>query len=348
MTQLRLKYVHEFRDRHGKIRRSFRKKGQKKIPLPGLPGSPEFMEAYQAALAGQAIRPKPVGSACSVPGTISAALAGYYTSTAFTSLAAETRRTKRCILERFRADHGDKRVAKLEHDHVDLLIAAKANTPFAQRNLLKALRGFLTYCIAAKLRHDDPTKEIEHGKLRSNGYKTWDDEKIERYRAHHVLGTRPRLALELLLNIGPRRSDVVRLGHQHMTDGEIAFRAQKNKVMVEGVPVLPELAAALAAMAERTLTFLVTDYGKPYTVAGFGNWFRDQCNAAGVPVGYSAHGLRKASATRLAEAGASEKQLMAWFGWTTMREAERYTKAANNKKLARSAGDLIKTGTRSG
>jgi len=50
MTRLKLRYVNEYRDRHGKIRRYFRRKGRRSIPLPGLPGSIEFMAAYQAAL----------------------------------------------------------------------------------------------------------------------------------------------------------------------------------------------------------------------------------------------------------------------------------------------------------
>ena len=78
----------------------------------------------------------------------------------------------------------------------------------------------------------------------------------------------------------------------------------------------------------RTLTFLITEYGRPFTAAGFGNWFRDRCNEAGLER-CSAHGLRKAAATSLAENGATAHQLMAWFGWRSLKEAERYTRAAN-------------------
>jgi len=111
--------------------------------------------------------------------------------------------------------------------------------------------------------------------------------------------------------------------------------------------LLPHLAKALKATRCRHLTYLTTSFDKAFTVNGFGNWFRDRCNEAGIPNGYSARGLRKASATRLADRGATPYHLMAWFGWTTLREPERYTRAANNKKLARSAGALI-SGTGSG
>jgi integrase len=141
---------------------------------------------------------------------------------------------------------------------------------------------------------------------------------------------------------------VVKLGRQHLRNDEFTFRTQKTGTLVEGLPLLPELRAALRAMPKaEQLTFLATSFGKSFTAAGFGNWFREQCDEAGVAKGYAAHGLRKASATRLAEQGATPHQLMAWFGWTTLREPERYTRAANNKKLARSAGALI-TGTKTG
>lgn len=348
MARIRLDYVHEFRDRHGKIRRYFRKRGSKRVTLPGQPGSAEFMVAYQAALSDEAPRPPVETKRRAPPGTVTAELPHYYSSSAFAGLAAETQRTKKSILDRFERQNGDKRVAKLEQQHLQEMMATKVKTPAAARNFIKAMRGFLDWCVSTNLRKDNPAIGVKRFKMKSGGYRSWEDERIEQYRAHHQIGSRARVALELLLNIGPRRSDVVRLGHQHLRGGEFSFRTQKTKTLVEGIPLLPELAEALAALPKKSLTFLETEYGKPFTAAGFGNWFRDMSNEAGIPVGYSAHGLRKASATRLAESGATEHQLMAWFGWTTLREPERYTKAANNRKLARSAGALIKTGTGSG
>ena len=55
LPHLKLKYIHRFRDRHGKTRHYFRRPGFKGTALPGLPGSAEFMEAYQAALAGDTV-----------------------------------------------------------------------------------------------------------------------------------------------------------------------------------------------------------------------------------------------------------------------------------------------------
>jgi hypothetical protein len=102
-------YVHGFLDRHGKARHYFRRRGFKRVSLPGLPYSKEFLEAYQAALAGGSA-PIIIASKRTYPGTVSAAVVGYFGSGAFLSLADETRRTRRHALERFRAEHGDKRV----------------------------------------------------------------------------------------------------------------------------------------------------------------------------------------------------------------------------------------------
>jgi integrase len=80
------------------------------------------------------------------------------------------------------------------------------------------------------------------------------------------------------------------------------------------------------------LTFLVNEWGRPFTDAGFGNWFRDRCVEAGVPG--RAHGLRKAGATIAANNGATSQQLMAIFGWDTLKEAERYTRGADQLRLS--------------
>ena len=114
------------------------------------------------------------------------------------------------------------------------------------------------------------------------------------------------------------------------------------------IPVLDELREAIDAMprTDAHLTFLVTEFGKPFTAAGFGNWFRDQCNAAGLPKNLSFHGLRKAGATRFAEADCNDHEIMAWGGWTSLREVQRYTRGVNRKQLAMQAADKLKARTK--
>ncbi len=153
MSRLRVAYAHEYKDRHGRLRRYVRRPGFRQVPLPGLPGSTEFMEAYRAALDGAEPAPRiEVGASRSQPGTVAAAVAGYLGSTAFANLATGTQAYRRQLLDRFRAEHGDKRIATLEHKHVDGLIAARASTPGAATNLLIALRALMRHAVMCGLR----------------------------------------------------------------------------------------------------------------------------------------------------------------------------------------------------
>jgi integrase len=334
------RYVHGYLDRHGKPRHYLRRPGRKDVPLPGLPWSTEFMDAYEAAMKNAA--PVVIGAGRSNPGTVNEAVARYLSSAAFAGLAETTKKMRRAVLERFRLDHGGKRIRKLQPEHVARMIGKLR--PWAQRNMRKTLRGLVVFCIPERLIDGDPTAGVTLAKVKdTGGHPTWTETDIERYRARHALGTRSRLALELLLGTMAARCDAVWLGAQHATGATVSYRRGKTGVAVE-VPILPELLEAIDAMPERNLTFLMTEQGKPFTPAGFGNWFRDQCNAAGVSK--SAHGLRKAGATRLAEAGATDHEIMAWGGWKTLAEVKRYTEAANRKRLALQGAAKLKTGTK--
>ncbi len=131
MTKLRLRYVNTFRDRHGCLRHYLRRPGCQAVALPGLPGSVEFMEAYQAALAGETAPRIEIGASRTKPGTIAALTVAYFNSLTFHRLAQRTRRN---ILERFRTEHGDKRVALLQRGHIEKMVVSKAATPAAARN----------------------------------------------------------------------------------------------------------------------------------------------------------------------------------------------------------------------
>jgi integrase len=173
----------------------------------------------------------------------------------------------------------------------------------------------------------------------SQGYPCWTIEDVIKFKERHPLGSTALLALGLLLYTGQRRSDVVRLGRQHIKDGWLVFTQAKNKrrspVRLE-IPIHPELQRIIDASPVGDLTFLVTKFNRPFTAAGFGNKMREWCNQAGLPH-CSAHGLRKAAASRLAEYGASEHEIMAITGHRTLKEVDRYTRGARQKVLADSA-----------
>jgi integrase len=332
------KYVNGFIDRHGKPRFYFRRAGFKKVPLPGLPWSPEFMAAYEQALAGQ---PAPVGAERTIPGTLRALAVSYFASSPFQTAKPSTRYTYRNVIDRLCAEHGDKRVALLQRDHVVKLLAARSKTPATANALRRSLRALMQHAVEIEMRRDDPTRDVRKlPTAKSEGYHSWSEGEIEQYERHHSIGSRARLAFALLLYTGQRRSDVVRMGRQHVSEDAICVRQVKTGREV-WIPIHEALASILAG-ASANLTFLLTDQGKPYTAAGFGNWFRDQCRAAGLH-GCSAHGLRKAAARRLAEAGCSTHEIAAITGHASLKEVARYTEAADRKRLARSAMAKVRT-----
>jgi integrase len=346
MTRIRLDYIHRFRDRHGKLRHYARPPGRKRVPLPGLPGSDEFMEAYQRAMSGEAA-PREIGAARTKPGTFNALIVAYYNSPNFKQLAAETQRTRRSTLERFRSEKtdtglsvGDCRVAHLSRGRFERMVAAKASTPAAARNFLKTIRGLMQFAISLGMRADDPTRDVRSAKIRTDGFPTWTEADIETFEALHPIGTRARLALALLLYTAQRRSDVVRMGRQHLRDGWLHFRQQKTGEAL-AIPVHPILQQILESTPSEHLTYLTTKAGQPFSPAGFTNWFREMCNEAGLPRGRSAHGLRKAACRRLAEAGCSANLIAAVSGHKSLREVQRYTAAADQARMAKSAIETI-------
>jgi integrase len=322
-------------DRHGKRRVRFRKSGFTTY-LTGIPWSEDFMRQYAAALEGvSAKQSTELGAARTKPGSFNALCVSYYRSPEFRGLAATTQAMRRNIIERFRNDHGDKPITRLGRVHIKDIIGAKADTPEAANNLLKVLRVILSYAVSLDMIPNNPAMSVQRYRSRGEGFHTWSEPEISQFQAKHPLGTRAGLALALLLYTAQRRGDVVRAGWQHMKGDAIAVRQEKTDTPLL-IPLHPELASALKSVSRTNLTFLMTERGAPFTPAGFGNWFREQCNLAGLPQ-CSAHGLRKSAATRLADAGCSVNQIMAMTGHKSLSEVARYVSAANQARLARQA-----------
>ena len=122
---------------------------------------------------------------------------------------------------------------------------------------------------------------MEYLRTGSQGWHTWTIDEVRQYEAKHPLGTRARLAFALLLYTGVRRSDVVKLGRQMIREGCLTFtqtKNQKRNPITVSIPVLPQLQAAIDATPSCNMIFLVTEFGRPFTTAGFGNRFRKWCN----------------------------------------------------------------------
>jgi len=333
-TGIRLKYVHGWVDRRsGKVRYFFRRDGRQ-TPLPGLPGSNEFMDAYRAALAMQPLPRPMIGASRTKAGSLGALIVSYKASTEFLSLKPATQTTYRNILERFRLAHGDKPVAMLTREHIKAMLAAKVKTPAAANHWLRLVKMLMHLAVEDKWRPDNPAAGIKRVKNKTDGFHTWTEEEIAQFEAYHPIGSKARLALALLLYTAQRRSDVVKMGRQHVRGDTVKVRQDKTGTML-AIPLHPALAAVIEATPNNQLTFLTTSFGKPFTAPGFGNWFRGRCNEANIPKPCSAHGLRKAACRRLAEAGCSANVIASISGHATLAEVSRYTKAADQERMAR-------------
>lgn len=324
-------HVSPARSRHGKVRLRFRK-GLFSTYLGSPYPSEEFWEEYRRALDGVKAAAGTVGARRRKPGSIGALIASYYVTPEWLGLAPSTRQTFRRILDRFGATYGDLLVRGLQREVLKKLIGKMDDRPTAANRLLRLLRVLLDYAVEIDWIATNPARGMKGFKVRSAGFATWTEADIVAFEKRHPIGTKARLAMTLLLYTAQRRGDVVRLGWQHVQDGRIALVQEKTKEPLR-LLMHPALEEVLEATPRNNLTFLVTEFGAPFTPAGFGNWFRERCDEAGLK-GRSAHGLRKAAARRLAQAGNSSKRIASVTGHRTLKEVERYTRETEQQQLA--------------
>ncbi|MEW6121599.1 MAG: tyrosine-type recombinase/integrase [Pseudomonadota bacterium] len=334
MSRIRLKYVDQFVDRHGTARFYFRRPGGARTSLPGLPGSEEFMAAYHAAMAQEPA--PPTTKKGGADGTIDRLISDYFASPDYLALKVQTRRAYRLVIERWVRDEkiGHRPVRGLRRDHIQKMMAKRNETPGAANDLLKKIRLLMHFAIDAKMRTDDPTLRLK--RFASGEFHTWTDDEIATFEARWPVGSRERTAFALLLYTGQRRSDVVKMSWRDVDGGIIRVIQQKTGVRV-WIPLHPALLSALAASARDHIAILTTAYGKPFSTAGFGNWMAATIGEAKLPDECVTHGLRKAAARRLAEAGCSANEIASITGHKTLAEVERYTKEADRMRLAKAA-----------
>ena len=338
MPIVRLRHVHKLQHRDGRPRYLLRLPGRKAITLPGAPGSPEFMAAYQRGIEGAAAPAKGP-----VPGSLNALAVSYYGSPAFKALKAPTQASYRRLVEEMRVGYGTRPVRLMEPRHIENMMAEKSAHPTAANHRLRLLRALMAHAKTLKWISADPTLGVKRVAYRTDGYHTWTEAEIAAFEARWPSGSRERLAFALLLYTGQRRSDVVRMGRHHlrevMVDGkpmrliEVVHEKTGNRLLL---PIHPNLAAELEQLPvdlRGTLPFLRTAFRQPFSPRGFYNLFVDWAQDAGLRKGCSPHGLRKAAGRRLAEAGATTHQIMSILG-VTLETAEIYTRQAEQMRMA--------------
>lgn len=336
------KHVTVFVDRHGKERFRFRLKGYS-VYLPH-PSDRLYKEAYDAALERKPLAITPRSS----PGTVADALPRFYESIMFRRGGEGWRRDRRRILEAFREEYGQFALKEFAPHLIDQILARKLEQRIvngrkvggsaAAVRLREQLFLFFKWAAKAKLVATNPVEDAETPTHKGEGFYRWTESDIARFRKHWALGTKPRLALELMLWTGTRRGDARLLPPPR--NGRFTGKAGKTGKEFD-LPVAPPLDKAIKAMpAVGMTTLLVTEYGKPFSAAGFGNWFKDQCRKAGLPQ-CTAHGLRKALTRRGAEAAVPQQGLKALGQWSDDREVATYVAGVNRTRLAETAIEAI-------
>lgn len=342
------RFIREDWDRHGNLR-IYYVRGEAKARLREQPGTAAFDDEYAQARDGlTGAKPKPV-----LPNTLRWLVEQYCKSPEFKRLEENTRKVRRGILDgicnskgAMSTCRGERRYAQMQVQNVTEIRNEKQDVPEAANARVKALRALFTWAMLPEYRHHDANPAAGVSYLppkRQGGFHTWTDEEVAMYEARHPVGTMARLALDIFLYTGVRRSDAIRMGRQMERDGKLHFTEFKgrNKTPKDRIlRILPELRASIDATPSDNLNYLVTSFGQPFTSNGFGNWFKKRCVEAGIPQ-CSAHGIRKNRATSMINDGASDRSTMAVFGWKTERQVGVYVRNANMDRLADESIDML-------
>jgi integrase len=335
MPSPRPPHLHREVTRHGKAVWYARARGSSRGPRIRLHaefGTAEFWAEYQAALASVPHKPHTAPH----EGSLAWLIERYRETTAWSYLSPATRRQRENIFKHVLETADKEPFAKITTATVMAGRDRRANTPYQARHFLDAMRGLFSWALKARLIKTDPTAGVDNPpRPQSDGFAPWSEDDIAAYERRWPIGTRQRVWLDVLIYTGLRRGDAVRLGRQHVRDGVATIKTEKTGTEVT-LPILPILARTLEAGPCGDLTFIAGENGRPLSKESFGNLFRKACRDAGLH-NRSAHGLRKAAATRAANASATVAELEAIFGWQGGTMAALYTRAADRRRLAQGA-----------
>jgi integrase len=330
-------FVQMFRDRHGKARLYFRKAGLPRVALPNPAKDRQaFLRAYQTALTGRLnIGHDPKA------GTLEALIAEYLRSSDYAALKPASQATYMHAFDFLRGREGAKAaVAAIKASHIERLrdeIAEK--TPGKANLIVKALKVLMAFAVRRDYRDANPAAEI--GLIRGGEYRSWTDEELALFEKRWPRGTTERLIYELALYTGQRRGDLAKMTWADIKDGGINVVQEKTGAKL-WVPVHPSLASELAKTPRTNAVLVGTTSGTGFTPRYLGTTFATAIDGAGLPAGCVLHGLRKAAARRLAEAGATDAEIMSITGHRSRHEVTRYTRQANQPLMATSGMERVK------
>lgn len=337
-------------DRHGRQRWRYRRRGLSR-ELPQAPGHPHFEAAYSAAVTGQ---PQPNATVHALPGaahprSLRAAWRVVVKSHKWQELEASSKAQQTGVAERFLATpiedgspirYGDLPIDELKRRHVLAILARWSQTPHAAESILRLLRKLTGAALDQEWIEIDPTFRVSY-RPALGGFKAWPETALRAFEARWPLGSTPRTVYALALYQGHRRADVARIRWSDI-EADAAEIVQSKTSRQVWIPVLAALEEALAAAPRLGETIIVTAYGQPFSDKSLSMRMRAWCDAAGVPPGFTLHGLRKTLGKMLAEGGATTRQIMAILGHSSIQHAELYTREAEQRILAKGGMDRLK------
>lgn len=341
-------YLYRDEEKTGHIRYRFRwDRDAKRITIKGEPGESEFEREYRRLVdlhkSGLHCKPKVEDD-----GTYRGLVKRYFSEMDILvdegQMAYATRKQRVNLLDRTLPKWGSGNIQTIRPEHVRKIMADFRATPGQANNLLKTLRAMLEFAVEEGLLPENPSNHVKRYRVRTDGFTAWNREQLLKFLDAHPVGTQPHLAMMLLIGTACRRSDLVLLGPQHVRQvsdhQQLTFTQAKHAFDEDTrvtVPIIRPLREALGPMDSYADTFLVTEYGRPFSKNGFGDRFRKWCDEAALPKNLSTHGVRKAVGALLADAGCSEYEIMSFHGHADARTAEIYTRTANRKLLASNA-----------
>lgn len=335
-------HVTERSNKDGTKRYYFRRRGQPLAKLSGEPGSKEFAEEYERQLYRV-----PIGQKCK-HGTFGWLCDQYLDSSDFRQKADATKIARRRIIlamqrERIDSDlpqiFAQVKVKDFKRTHAAVLRDRKAENPHAANERLKILSVIFSLAVEDELIEHNPIDSVKRMTVSSDGHRTATEADLEAYEAFHTKGPAKR-AMVLLRAFGMRVSDLRIIGPQHVRNGYLTFETVKTGVLCE-LEMTDEVRSEVSGCRE--MIFLQNENGAAFKSdkvlsQRISKWFKQ----AGVQ-GITAHSVRKWLATKMANEGAGEYELMSYFGWRDPKEARPYIKQANRKRLASQASARIRS-----
>lgn len=330
-----LPYLKAERDRQGRIGYWYFRRNGRRWRLPGERHSEEWLAEYARRKAQTDAEAKPACELAAYPPKSIGALAlDYYASPEFRARKPSTQRMYRRCIDAVVKDAGHVQAAMIERRHVKAMRDERADTPGMANMVVNVVRLLMTYAVDNGYRKDNPALRIKPFKL--GEHRAWEAGELEAFERHWPPGSMQRRAYALARYTGQRCGDLAAMTRAHRQDGAIRVKQQKTGTEL-WVREHRELTAELARGEQGHMSLLVKVDGGGFDADSLRHWMAAAIDAAGLPGDCVLHGLRKVAARDLAEAGCSAHEIMSVTGHASLKEVERYTRAASRKRLAGAA-----------